>query len=154
MKQSLKLWKFSKSIIKNEQTILVIYRSVCSHSVDSTDNKYMNIKPCTFDEKESGEEDEQLEKAHLHDNVGDVVHSEQINAKWKDLFTNIHFAMDYAKATAFVDGKVLPDFANQPIRPYESMVVFIGKADKNHLKESVTKKHIQQEEKRSENCGK
>ena len=122
--------------------------------VDFSDYKYMNVKPCTVDEKESGEEDEQLEKAHLHDNVGDVVHVEQTNAKWKDLFANIHFPIDYSKTTAFVDGKVVPDFANQQIRPYQSMVIFIGNVDKNHLKEAVTKKHIVEEEKKSESCGK
>src|SRR5690242_18124426 len=53
-----------------------------------SDYKYMNVKPCMVDDKDE-EEDPQLEKAHLHDNVGDVVHSEQNGAKWKDLFTNI-----------------------------------------------------------------
>jgi len=122
--------------------------------VDFSDYKYMDVKPCTADEKEVGEEDEQLEKAHLHDKVGDVVHVEQSNATWKDLFVNIHFPIDYSKATAFVNGQIIPDFANQPIHPYESVVLFIGTVDKSHLKEAVTKKHIQEEEKRSESCGK
>lgn len=147
---------FGKKLIPQEKVHyhagFIVFQD--NKKVAFSDYKYMNVKPCTVDEKESGEEDEQLEKAHLHDNVGDVVHVEQTNAKWKDLFTNIHFSIDYAKATAFVDGKVVSDFANQSIRPYESMVIFIGKVDKSHLKEAVTKKHIQQEEKKSESCGK
>jgi pimeloyl-CoA synthetase len=120
--------------------------------LDFSDNKFMNIKPCTKNEEEH-EEDEQLEKAHLHDNVGDVIHVEQKNAKWKDLFTNIHFSIDYSKVTAYVNSKKVTDFENQEIHPYDSAVIFIGDNDKKYLKEAVTKKHIMEKETTSESCG-
>lgn len=123
--------------------------------IDFSDYKYMNVKPCTLDEKEAEEEeDEQLEKAHLHDSVGDVVHVEATNATWKDLFTNLHYGIDYSKVTAFVNGVKVYSFADLPIRPYDSVVIFIGAVDENHLKEGVTKEHIVQAEKKSEDCGK
>lgn len=119
-----------------------------------SDNKYMNFRPCTKDDKDVGEEDPQLEKAHMHDNVGDVVHVEENGSKWKDLFTNIYYPIDYSKVTAYINGQKVSDFANQPIHPYDSAVIFIGKVDTSHLKEVVTKQHIQDEEKKSESCGK
>lgn len=123
--------------------------------IDFSDNKFMNVKPCTTGEEkeEAAEEDEQLEKAHLHDNVGDVVHVEAADAYWKDLFTNIHYTIDYSKATAFVNGQKIDDLKDQPIKAYDSLVIFIGKVDQNRLKEAVKKEHIVQEEKKSESCG-
>ena len=122
--------------------------------LDFSDNKFMDIKPCTDKENENhAEEDEQMEKAHLHDNLGDVVHVEANDAKWKDLFTNIKFAIDYTKATAFVNGQKVVNFQDQLINPYDSIVVFIGNIDKTQLKEAVKKEHIMQVEKKSDNCG-
>ena len=59
---------------------------------DFSESKYMSLIVC---EKEADEAKKtrgqiQIEKAHLHDNIGDVVHVEQKDAKWKDLFENIH----------------------------------------------------------------
>lgn len=125
--------------------------------LDFSDNKYMNIKPCAEDEGEEhneNEEDEQLEKAHLHDNVGDVVHVERSDGKWKDLFTNINYSIDYTKVTAYINGQKVSDFQNQPIHAYDSAVIFVGKADTNYLKKAVTKEHIVKAEKVSEDCGK
>lgn len=122
--------------------------------IDFSDNIYMNVKPCTTGEEEEVEEDEQLEKAHLHDNVGDVVHIEATDAHWEDLFTNIHYAIDYSKTTAFVNGKKIGNFQNQPIHPYDSLVLFIGTVDKDQLKEAVQKKYIMEKEKKSDDCGK
>lgn len=56
--------------------------------------KYMSLEPCVLNKKEEDSaEDIQIEKAHLHDNVGDVVHVERTGAIWRDLFTNIHFPL-------------------------------------------------------------
>src|SRR4051812_30234652 len=53
------------------------------------DIAYMHDKPCTGKKAEEEKEDEQIEKAHLHDLVGDVVHVHRENATWGDLFKNI-----------------------------------------------------------------
>lgn len=120
--------------------------------VDFSDFKYMSVKPCSV--KETSEpEDDQMEKAHLHDNVGDVVHVHRENAYWHDLFTNLKYPIDYSKTTGYINGKEVADWQNQKIQSYDSLVVFIGENDKKHLKEAVTKEHIQLTEKKSENCG-
>ena len=94
-----------------------------------------------------------MEKAHLHDEIGDVVHVEAENAKWKDLFTNINFKIDPEKPiTGFVNGKKTENILNEPIQSYESVVFFVGKVDEKKLKNSVTKDQIKKAEKNNETC--
>jgi hypothetical protein len=122
---------------------------------DFSNFKYMHEAPCTVNGKpvQNAHEDEQGEKAHLHDHVGDVVHVHRINATWGDLFTNIKYPLD-EKAVAYVNGKQISNILEQKIQPYESVVIFVGKHtdDQKYLKNAVTKKHIQDIEHRSETC--
>lgn len=124
--------------------------------VDFTDFKYMVVKPCTTEktkEKET-DEDDQMERAHLHDLIGDVVHVERENSKWSDLFTNLKYSVDYSKTTAYLNGKKVNDFQNLIIQPYDSLVVLIGpNNEKVALSKAATIAHIKDAEKRSENCG-
>ena len=106
---------------------------------DYSDYKYMNFVPCSqHDEKKSAAE-EQIEKAHLHDGVGDVVHVHRSGSTWGDLFKNI--------------GVTLPsDLAilKQTIEPNSSIVITIGKEVGNL--EKVTLEHIKEVESKSELC--
>ena len=122
---------------------------------DFSDYKYMHNKPCgEKDEHEKlSKDEEQNEKAHLHDNVGDVVHVHRNSATWKDLFTNMHVPIDYAKVTAYINGEEVRGFSNQPIHAYESVIIFIGDVNTDFLKDAVTKEHIMRIEQKSENCG-
>src|SRR3989344_6791336 len=71
---------------------------------DFSGAKYMTVNPCG--EEENGQENEQLEKAHHHDGVGDVVHVETEGAKWLDLFKNIRFNSDSSNPVeGYVNGK-------------------------------------------------
>jgi hypothetical protein len=125
-----------------------------NHKLDFSDNIYMSVEPCTVNGKtHDSEADKQIEKAHLHDNVGDVVHIEQTGAIWKDLFTNIKFPLNYSKVNGYVNGKQVPDFQSQPIRPDDSLVIFIGNNDKKLLSQAVTKEYIQKQAKKSTTCG-
>lgn len=120
------------------------------------DAKYMKIEPCRTNESNHDEsEDEQLEKAHLHDNVGDVVHVENNQGKWKDLFTNIGYDINYSEAQAYINGEKVTGFENRPIKAYESLVVLLGPGNdvNKFLPLAVTKSHIQEAESKSEDCG-
>ncbi|HSW48045.1 MAG TPA: hypothetical protein VLG67_03090 [Candidatus Saccharimonadales bacterium] len=121
-----------------------------------SDFKYMDETPCTKNGKPLPDvhEDEQMEKAHLHDQIGDVVHVHRENATWGDLFKNIKYPIDGQKATAYIDGEKVDDFLTIEIEPYDSLVVFVGKHtdDKNYLKNAVKKDYIKQTEKKSETC--
>lgn len=130
---------------------------VNNKKIDFSSAKYMSVSPCVLhgnQEENTAPSEIQHDKAHLHDYVGDVVHTERTGAKWSDLFTNLNYPIDYAKATAYVNGQQLPDFQTQPILPDESIVIFVGKNDiQKDLKQAVTKQHIEQEAKKSEDCG-
>lgn len=122
--------------------------------VDFSGSKYMYIKPCSVNQSQNlTVAEQQLEKAHLHDGVGDVIHIEAAGAKWKDLFTNIGFSVNYASVSGYVNGNLVPDFQDTPINPYDSLVLFIGPVDKNLLSQAVTKDRILQVEKTSVGCG-
>lgn len=116
-----------------------------------SDIKFMNLEPCTKDNKKNG--DEQLEKAHLHDNIGDVVHVEAPGAIWQDLFTNIKFPINYASTSGFINHTQVSDFQKLPINKDDSLVVFIGPIDQSLLTQAVTVERIEQVGTTSKTCG-
>lgn len=124
---------------------------------DFSNFKYMNVRPCTLHaggEDVDSDQDIQIDKAHLHDNVGDVVHVEREGGTWGDFFKNIKYDISYKDALAYLNGKEIKDFKNLRIRSYDSIIVLVGKNNiSKHLSEGVTKQHIMQEEKKSVDCG-
>jgi hypothetical protein len=125
---------------------------------DFSDTKYMETKPCANDEGDETKSPEELQKdkAHLHDNVGNVVHSHVKGGTWEDLFRNIKFNIHPEKGiTAYVNGKEVKNILQYPIHPYDSAIILVGKhGDKDtYLKNAVTKAEILKEEKNSESCG-
>ena len=121
---------------------------------DFSQTKYMSVKLCGEDEKEH-KQDEQLEKAHLHDNIGDVVHVEAEEVKWKDLFKNIKFNIDRSKPIeGFVNGKKVSDILAYPIKTYDSLVLLIGEYpnSSDYVKQGVKKEWIKEIERKSESC--
>lgn len=122
--------------------------------LDFSDMKYMSVEPCVLNNKrEDSAEDIQIEKAHLHDNVGDLVHVERTGPIWKDLFTNIHYSLNYAKTTGYINGKQVNNYQFQSIKPFDSLVVFIGKSDQKLLAQAVTKGYMIKMAKKSTTCG-
>ena len=117
--------------------------------------KYMHVVPCTTDDHKA-EVDEQEEKAHLHDFVGEVAHVHRSNATWGDLFTNIKFRVDSSKSVvAYVNGEKVDGILHYPIKAYDSLVLFIGKHGdvEEYLKKAVKKEYVQKVEKKSDGCG-
>ena len=126
--------------------------------VDFSSAKYMSVSPCTLksndEEEHMSASDIQREKAHLHDYVGDVVHIERSGAVWKDLFINLDYPINYSLATGYINGKNVENFQNQPISIDDSLVVLLGKNTiQKALSQAVTKSHIEQSAKKSEDCG-
>lgn len=118
---------------------------------DFSDFKYMKIEPCGTDHSQG---DEQLEKAHLHDSVGDVVHVHRNGATWGDLFLNIKYPLD-ANVTGYVNGQLTPQILTMPIIANASVVFLVG--ENIDIPEKITarvsQEHIAEVEKKSENCG-
>ena len=124
--------------------------------VDLSDNKYMHIEPCEvegIDKPTHTPREEQLEKAHLHNNIGNVAHVHVNGAKWGDLFTNINFRFEEGKEYAgFINGIENQDILNAPIKEYSSALFIIGNnqgIDKNAV---VSKEEIEAAEAKSESC--
>lgn len=124
---------------------------------DFSSFQYMNVRPCTLyrgNEEVDSDQDIQIEKAHLHDNVGDVVHVEREGGTWDDLFKNIRYDINYNNAVAILNGKEIKNFKSLRIKPYDSIIIFEGKNNiSKHLSEGVTRQYIMQKEKKSDDCG-
>lgn len=119
---------------------------------DFSDVKYMDLQPCTQDNLNT---DEQEAKAHLHEGVGDVVHVHRLGATWNDLFTNMHFSFDKTKPIeGYINGKKVDTVLSQQIKPYDSLVLFIGPHGpvQDYLPKAVTIAHIKKIESTSELC--
>ena len=78
-----------------------------------SDYKYMNFVPCSEHDEKKSKEEEQIERAHLHDGVGDVVHVHKAGANWGDLFKNIGVTLPSE-----------PEILQQTIEPNSSIVIF------------------------------
>ena len=120
---------------------------------DFSGSQYMHIEPCS-EENETHLENEQLEKAHLHDGVGDVVHVHRESAIWGDLFQNIGFTFpDRSILKAFSGGSELNNFLETPIKPYDSIIIASGDTNNINLSQYVTYDRIKEVEAKSESCG-
>lgn len=121
--------------------------------LDFSSVDYMNLVPCGEHATPGDNKYEQQEKAHLHDNVGDVVHVHRAGATWNDLFFNIEYPLP-AGSEGYVNGTAVNNLLAQPIIENQSVVFFVGE---NRDKESkvqnrVTLERIQEISKQSENC--
>ena len=122
-----------------------------------SDSKYMSIAPCSDNDHKSkrvkSKEELQQEKAHLHDNIGDVVHVHTEGAVWGDLFKNIGFSFPDSSISGYLNGKPIADILSYDIVPYESVIIAIGDTKAIDTNQYVTYDHIKEIEAKSENCG-
>jgi hypothetical protein len=125
--------------------------------VDFSKPKFMSFTPCVVAsaKEEETSEQMQIEKAHLHDEIGDVIHVEEDDAKWGDLFTNLHYPINYSETEAFINGKKVPNIQNMPIKHYQSAVIFIGNNQdtQKFLNQAVTEQHMIETAAKSRDCG-
>lgn len=130
-----------------------LYRD--GQKVDLADWQYMKEMPCSVESHEVlTAAEEQLEKAHLHDLVGDVVHVHRAHATWGDLFTNI--GITFTKpVTGYTSAGTVTDILSQEIIPYERVIIAEGElADvTTKLAEVPTEEQIRGVEQSSESCG-
>jgi hypothetical protein len=85
--------------------------------------EYMHTTPCTINEVQPtvSPTEVQLEKAHLHDNVGDVVHSHRTGATWGDLVTNLKLHL--TNPFGYINGIYFENILEQPIRDYDQVLI-------------------------------
>lgn len=121
---------------------------------DYSGYQYMNYTPCSEHDEKKSKEEEQMEKAHLHENVGDVVHVHRSGAVWGDLFRNIKANLPSdKKISGYIDGEMINEIMNEPIKAYTTAIILVGESDVERKNEIVPKTHIEEVEKKSELCG-
>lgn len=121
---------------------------------DYSGYQYMNYTPCSEHDKKKSAAAEQIEKAHLHDGVGDVVHVHREGAVWGDLFKNIKAELpDNETVVGYIDGQRVEEIKTEPIEPYTTAVILIGMSEASRSGERVAKDHIEEVERKSELCG-
>ena len=121
---------------------------------DYSDYKHMNFVPCSEHDAKKSPAEEQIEKAHLHDGVDDVVHVHRDGAKWGDLFKNMKVELPVDKGLwGYLNGVQQKDILNAPIQPYSTAVFVFGQDNASHDKEVVSIEHIKEIEEKSELCG-
>jgi len=120
---------------------------------DFSNIDYMNVDYCSNPHKTETQAEIQIGKAHLHDNVGDVVHVHRPGAVWGDLFTNIRYTFPAGKPLmGYINGQSAPDILIRPIRPYDSVIFVVGDGTNVDLTKTVSKTHMMDIEKHSEGC--
>ncbi len=121
---------------------------------DFSDFKYMNFTPCSEHAKKLTPQEAQIEKAHLHDGVGDVVHVHATGGVWGDLFKNIGYTFPAGlPVTALRGTEEIKDVLHEPIAADDSIVILVGDSGHANLGERVTLEHIKAIESKSELCG-
>jgi hypothetical protein len=124
---------------------------VNGYQQDFSEDRYMNFTLCTLRGKS---ENNQLEKAHLHDNTGDVVHVHRKGAVWGDLFTNINYSFPpNVPVIGYINHRKIENILAYPIKPYDSVIIVAGDASNIDLNAYVTLNQIRETEKKSETCG-
>lgn len=119
---------------------------------DYSGYQYMNITPCSEHNTHKDPEDEQIEKAHLHDGVGEVVHVHRSGARWKDLFVNLGIkGIEEMKLTTISPSGEISDGLRQPIKPNESLI-FLFNSPNVTDRDFVSAERIAQVEQMSELC--
>lgn len=122
---------------------------------DYTDFQYMSLSPCSVEKQDLTAEELQMEKAHLHDQVGDVVHVHTSGATWGDLFKNLNVVFDKDKEIVTYDSReTISDILESEIQPYQSIVIVVGDQSKTSEYQQllVMREHIEEVEQRSELC--
>ena len=121
---------------------------------DYSDFRYMEFEPCGEDHIGQTPDEVQLEKAHLHDFVDDVVHVHISGATWGDLFKNIRVELQQP-LTAYEDGKVVENILEKPIKQ-DSRVLLItgsGAGAEDKLSKMPEIEYLREVESQSELCG-
>lgn len=116
--------------------------------------EFQHIKPCSeHEETQLSAEEEQEEKAHLHEGVGDVVHVHRENATWGDLMTNLKVILP-EPVTGSINGQAVDDILHQPITVYDRVVIFAGQNSDIETKRNgvPTVEYIKQTEQAVESC--
>ena len=121
---------------------------------DFSKAEFMHFESCNINTQLNKNTSSSVGKAHLHDNVGDVVHIHEKGAKWGDLFMSINYYFPVGKSIqGFKNGKAISNILKAEIHPYDSVIIVVGDTKRIDMNKYVSITHIKEVESKSESCG-
>jgi hypothetical protein len=115
---------------------------------------YMHVDMCSIAEKQKEHNLKQVDRVHLHDNVGDVAHIHADGVLWKELFENSSIILpSNKKLVAFQNGNTtIENVLNKKIEPYESIILVYGEEIEIESSLFVTRERIEEVESKPSGC--
>jgi len=109
---------------------------------DFSDSRYMQTEACHLNVHEN---DNQISKAHLHNNIGDVAHIHVAGTIWRTLFSNLglNFA-NLPSVSGYRNGKRVDNILDEPILGNDSIIIVVGSKTGIDLNQYVSQQRIAQ----------
>ena len=159
------VWQDKQADDSNTETVADEHDDVHLHAgfnlyvdnelIDLSLPQYMKLGTCSVNHDEIKDDPiaEQLEKAHLHDKIGDVVHVHREGAVWGDLFLNIEY--EITDATGYVNGELVESILDYEISQGDRVLILVGENDniEDKLQNLPSLDWIEEIGERSESCG-
>ncbi|MEI6533245.1 MAG: hypothetical protein WCO06_05400 [Candidatus Roizmanbacteria bacterium] len=96
--------------------------------------------------------------AHLYSQYSGIVHIHKPGIVWKELFQRMKIQIPSNNITliGYINGEKSPNMIEEPIRPYDSIVIFLDHTDtakqEELVKKRISKKQILDIEKLNQKC--
>lgn len=121
---------------------------------DYSAGQYMHVDMCSIAEKQKEHNLKQVDRVHLHDNVGDVAHIHADGVLWKELFENSSITLPSdKKLTTYRNGnRVMENILQKKIEPYESIILVYGEDIEVEPSFFITKERIEEVESKPSGC--
>lgn len=128
-----------------------------NQTVDFSSDRYMKSELCgDHNSTDLTPAEEQLEKAHLHDNDGDVAHIHRKGATWGDFFQNIEYKFDQ-NPIGYINGNKVEDILSADIGAFDRVIILDSNSSNIDISEYQNKvadrERILEVENKSESCG-
>jgi hypothetical protein len=112
--------------------------------------QHMNYSLCSDHYTKKSSEEEQLEKAHLHDMIDEVVHVHRGGATWGDLVSNARLGLPTQEVMGYVEGVRVENILSLEIVPDSSVALVVGEMPQDI--EYVEQSYIKEIGQKSELC--
>lgn len=123
---------------------------------DFSASQYMHIDMCSIDKKQQTNSMQKADRAHLHNNIGDVAHIHAEAVTWRELFENAHITLPTDKSLiTYQNGKKFDrNIFDTVISPYESIILMYGEPIEITPESFISKTYIEEVEKQPSGCEK
>jgi len=123
---------------------------------DYSASQHMHVDMCSIDRKQQSNTMQKADRAHLHNNIGDVAHIHATAVTWRELFENAHISLPTDKSLiTYQNGEEFNrNIFNTVISPYESIILVYGEPIEITPESFISKTYIEEVEKQPSGCEK